>query len=396
MFERLPYLPADPILGLMSAFNADTTEHKVDLGAGVYKNESGETPIMQAVTQAQSIWAKQESTKSYAAPAGFTDFNEGIVELLLGEKHPALIAQRVASIQTTGGCAALSIAAGMLKRCKEDVKIWVSNPTWANHTPLLSGAGLELVEYPYYNFDTNEIDFDAMMSTLSNASQGDLVLLHGCCHNPSGADLNKQQWHEICQLLIKQGAIPFVDIAYQGLGDGLDKDAYGLRHLAQECPEMIIASSCSKNFGLYRERVGAIVVVAKHKDTASVCQGQLLNVVRQIYSMPPSHGAALVGIILKSADLTAVWQQELLNMRQRISDLRLTLTQHLATAGAGGRFDYIKKEKGMFSFLGISREQVHTLKQEHNIYMVDSSRINVAGLNKANMDYVVDSLLRVI
>ncbi len=396
MFEQLPALAADPILGLVAAYNADSNPEKVDLGAGVYKDENGHTPIMAAVSIAQARWADQEMTKVYSAPEGSEGFNQGMQRLLLGKDHSALRDKRVSSVQTPGGCGALRVAAGMLNRCRNGVKVWVSTPTWANHIPLLGSAGLSLHEYPYYDYQQHGIDFDGMMTALAKVDAGDLVLLHGCCHNPSGADLTREQWHAVADLLLEKGATPFVDMAYQGLGDGLDEDAYGLRYLAEKCPEVIIASSCSKNFGLYRERVGAIVVVAKDSQTADVCRGQLLNVAREIYSMPPSHGAALVDLILNDLSLTQQWQQELTDVRERIANLREEFVQQLVAAGAGDRFNYIKDEKGMFSFLGISQEQVARLKQENSIYMVGSSRINIAGLNKKNINYVVDSLLAVL
>lgn len=396
MFEQLPALSADPILGLVAAYQADPNTQKVDLGAGVYKDANGHTPIMTAVSKAQARWAELEATKVYAPPAGFAGFNTGMIDLLLGADHPAVRDGRVINVQTPGGCGALRIAAGMLNRCKKGITVWVSTPTWANHIPLLGSAGITLKEYPYYDREQKGIDFDAMMETLSTIQAGDLVLLHGCCHNPSGADLNPEQWRALATLLNDKGATPFVDIAYQGLGDGLDDDAYGLRYLAEHCPEVIVASSCSKNFGLYRERVGSVLVVATSPEVAEVCKGQLLNVAREIYSMPPSHGGALVDIILNDADLKQEWQLELTQVRERIATLRSQFVAGLNAAGAGNRFDYIEQEKGMFSFLGINPEQVEQLKQQSSIYMVGSSRINIAGLNENNMDYVVESLLKVL
>ena len=256
MFENLPALPADPILGLVTAYNADNNPLKVDLGAGVYKDELGHTPIMGAVQQAQRYWMEREGTKVYAPPAGFTGFNQGMISLLLGERHTAINDNRVISVQAPGGCGALRIIAGMLNRCRNGAKVWVSTPTWANHIPLLGSAGLNLVEYPYYDYQHHRIDFEQMLNTLKTVEQGDVVLLHGCCHNPSGADLNRDQWRAIASVLNERGAVPFVDIAYQGLGDSLEEDAWGLRYLAEQCPEVIVATSCSKVFGLYRERVG--------------------------------------------------------------------------------------------------------------------------------------------
>ncbi|MFT6389984.1 MAG: aspartate aminotransferase [Cellvibrionaceae bacterium] len=399
MFEQLHALSVDPILGLVAAYSADVNPHKVDLGAGVYKDESGHTPIMAAVVKAQALWAEQEGTKVYAPPAGFAGFNEGMMNLLLGKDHPALRDGRVVSVQTPGGCGALRIAAGMLSRCHENsrdnITVWVSTPTWANHIPLLGSAGLTLREYPYYDYNKHGIDFDGMMATLAHISAGDVVLLHGCCHNPSGADLTQEQWRTLANLVVEKGATPFIDVAYQGLGDGLDEDAYGLRYLAEHCPEVVVASSCSKNFGLYRERVGAAMVIANTPAIAEVCRGQLLNVAREIYSMPPSHGAAIVDLILHDDVWTKQWQDELKVVRERIAGLRESFVSSLTAAGTGDRFNYIQNEKGMFSFLGITPEQVGRLK-ENSIYMVGSSRINIAGLNSNNMDYVVESLLKVI
>ncbi|MEO0444224.1 MAG: amino acid aminotransferase, partial [Pseudomonadota bacterium] len=358
MFEQLKPLAADPILGLASAYQLDQNSQKVDLGAGVYKDERGNTPIMAAVAQAQRQWLEQETTKAYSAPAGPEGFNQGMLALLLGEGHDALKTHRATSVQTPGGCGALRIAAGMLNRCREHPRIWVSTPTWANHIPLLGSAGLELVEYPYYDSTLHGIHFDAMMSALAQVAAGDLVLLHGCCHNPSGADLTPDQWQSLAAVFNHRGARPFIDIAYQGLGEGLQADAWGLRYLADSCPELVVAVSCSKNFGLYRERVGAAMVIAETPVLADTCRGQLLNVAREIYSMPPSYGGALVDIVLNNDELAQQWRSELMDVRQRIVNLRTAFVEQLNGAGAGGQFDYIRAEKGMFSFLGIAPEQV--------------------------------------
>ncbi|MGB0734333.1 MAG: aromatic amino acid transaminase, partial [Pontibacterium sp.] len=347
MFESLPALGDDPILGLSMLYRADTNPLKVDLGAGVYKDSQGHTPIMAAVLTAQEIWAKEEETKAYAPQAGFEGFNSGMINLVLGNEHTVVKDQRVVSVQTPGGSGALRIAAGMLKRCDDKVRIWVSTPTWANHVPLLGSAGIELKPYRYYDPKSQSIDFDGMLEDLQQAKTGDLILLHGCCHNPCGADLNREQWQAVAKLLQETGATPFVDVAYQGLGDGLEEDAWGLRHIAEQCPEMVIAASCSKNFGLYRERVGATIVIAQDTKRTNICRGQLMNVAREIYSMPPSHGAALVDVILRDPSLTQVWQEELTTVRERINGLRQTFADKLKAAGAGDRFDYIVREKGM-------------------------------------------------
>lgn len=400
MFDVLHPLPADPILNLVVECNNDNNPNKVDLGAGVYKDEQGHTPIMAAVQAAQTQLQHQETSKTYVGPAGLEGFNQSMVSLLLGVAHPAVSDSRVVSVQTPGGCGALNIAGHLIHRCHSEQgvqgTVWVSTPTWANHIPLLASCGLSLQEYAYYDTNTHNINFEAMLESLSGLAAGDVVLLHGCCHNPSGADLTQAQWISIAQLLNDKGAIPFVDVAYQGLGDSLDEDAWGLRYLAEHCPEMIIVSSCSKNFGLYRERVGAVLVIAKDRQQAEISRGQLLSIARGIYSMPPNHGAALVDIIVNDALLRQQWETELTDMRERIIQLRIQLVSKLQAAGAGSRFDYIQAEKGMFSFLGITPEQVQRLKQEHSIYMVNSSRISVAGLSSQNMDYVVASLMQTL
>lgn len=396
LLSQLPALPADPLLGLSIAYRQDANPNKVDLGVGIYKDANGHTPVMAAISKAQTLWAAQEETKAYAPPAGFEGFNDAMLSLLLGQGHPVLKQQRAISIQTPGGCGALRVAAEMLKRCQEHLRIWVSIPTWANHVPLLGSAGLELVEYPYYNYTQHKIDFPAMLNSLGEVKSGDLVLLHGCCHNPSGADLTLEQWKALAALINEKGAVPFVDIAYQGLGEGLAEDAQGLRYLAEHCPEMVIATSCSKNFGLYRERVGAVIVVADNASSADICRSQLMNVAREIYSMPPSHGAALVDVILHDAKLSIEWQDELAQMRDRISRLRKTFTKSLSDAGFGDEFDFIQKEKGMFSFLGINKNQVQKLRDQYSIYMAGSSRINVAGLNDKNMEYVIQALKNIV
>ena len=400
MFDVLKALPADPILNLVVECKADDNPNKVDLGAGVYKDESGNTPIMAAVQAAQTQLQQEETTKTYVSPAGLVGFNQGMINLLLGDSHPAIKDQRVMGVQAPGGCGALNIAGHLIKRCNQDKQVpatvWISTPTWANHIPLLSSCGLQLREYPYYDGETHGINFDAMMEGLQAIKAGDVVLLHGCCHNPSGADLTQEQWRIVAALLNEKGAKPFVDVAYQGLGDGLEQDAWGMRYLAEHCSEMIIASSCSKNFGLYRERVGEVVVIAKNTTAANISHGQLLSIARGIYSMPPNHGAAVVDIILHNPALTQQWQAELTTMRERIASLRVSLVSQLQAAGAGSRFDYIQHEKGMFSFLGINPEQVLALKERHSIYMVNSSRISVAGLSDRNMGYVVESLMKVV
>lgn len=396
MFEGLHALPQDPILGLMQQFRNDTNPDKLDLGVGVYKDEQGHTPIMAAVHAAEQHLLTAETTKTYIGPAGSELFNQRSRALVFGSAHAAIKDNRITSAQTPGGCGALRMAAEFIRGCSQDSAVWVSTPTWANHIPLLGGAGVPLREYPYYDYDNKTVQFDAMMTTLEQAKKGDYLLLHGCCHNPSGADLNQTQWQEVAALCARKGIIPFVDMAYQGLGNGIDDDAYGVRLLADNVPEMLVATSCSKNFGLYRERTGTLFIVAGNAEQAANAGSQLLHKVRGHYSMPPSHGAAIVETILSDVTLTQQWQDELQLMRERIQWLRSSLVAKLEAAGIAQNFDFIRQQYGMFSFLGISPEQVARLKQDYSIYMVDSSRMNVAGLNTDRMDYFVTALCDVV
>ena len=390
MFEGLPPLPQDPILQLMQQFRDDTRPNKVDLGIGVYKDDAGKTPIMAAVHEAERRLLEGETTKSYVGPAGSAGFNSAMAGLILGANSPLIRDGRASVIQTPGGCGALRMAAEFLRLCNRNVTVWVSRPTWANHLPLLGGAGLTIREYSYLNSTTLEVDFAAMMTSLEAASAGDVVLLHGCCHNPSGADLSLAQWQEVTGLIQRKGLLPFVDMAYQGLGDGLVADAAGLRHLANTVPEMIIAASCSKNFGLYRERTGALALISGTATVNAAATSQLLSVVRSHYSMPPAHGASIVETILGDATLRTQWQEELDGMCKRILRLRHAFADALAPAGD---FSFIARQRGMFSFLGISPEQVVHLRKEHGIYMLDSSRVNIAGLNDRILPQVADALL---
>lgn len=396
MFNVLPLLPADPILGLSQAYAKDTNPLKVDLGVGVYKNDQGQTPILQAVIQAEKILIQNQTTKAYTPPAGVPGANEAATRLIFGAELLSKIQSRVRSIQTPGGCGALRVAAELIQRAKKGACLWVSTPTWANHVPLLGNAGLTLKEYPYYDYKNHAIDFAAMKNTLQSVPAGDMVLLHACCHNPSGADLTKSQWNELVELFAERNLIPFIDMAYQGFGEGLDEDAYGIRLMSSRLPEVIVAVSYSKNFGLYRERAGSLSIVFADEKQADAGLSQLLSVTRALYSMPPSHGAALIDIILHSDELTKIWSDELSSMRQRIANLRSDLVERLNQLQSKQNFGFIANEKGMFSFLGLSVEQVHQLKNQYSIYMTDTSRISVAGLTIKNLDYVAKAIVSVL
>ena len=396
MFEALPLLPNDPILGLSIAYANDTNPNKVDLGVGVYKNDADVTPIMKAVAEAEKLRIARDITKAYTPPAGVPGANEVATRLVFGAGHPAVEAGRVRTVQAPGGCGALRVAAELIQRAKPGANLWVSTPTWANHIPLLGSAGLKLREYPYYDYATHSIDFTAMMATINEIPRGDLVLLHACCHNPSGADLTREQWDKVADVLVERGIIPFVDMAYQGFGEGLEEDAYGLRMLANRVPEMIVANSFSKNFGLYRERAASLSLVFADTKQADAGFSQVLNVARAIYSMPPAHGSTIVDIILHSDELTQLWQNELTQMRERIASLRSNLVESLNGLQQARDFSFIAQERGMFSFLGLTVEQVRKLKNDYSIYMTDTSRISVAGLTNEKMDYVAKAIVSVL
>ena len=386
MFSELKPLPTDPILGLMAAYKQDTNPNKIDLGVGVYKDEQGNTPVLRAVKKAEAFRLENETTKSYIGLAGNLDFCQKMETLLLGE-HSTLLANRVRTAQAPGGTGALRVAAEFIKRCNTDATVWVTTPTWANHISLFEAAGLTVKEYPYYDYENKGLLFDEMIDSLKQVPKGDVVLLHACCHNPSGMDLNEDQWRIVAELAKEVGFTPLIDIAYQGFGASLDEDAKGLRLLADAVDELIICSSCSKNFGLYRERIGACSIIAKDSANADISNSVLLSVVRSIYSMPPAHGADIVNTILGSTELTQEWHDELDEMRNRINGLRTLIKDSLAAQGVAQDFSFIDKQNGMFSFLGINKEQIERLQKEYAIYIVGSSRVNVAGVSQANIEY---------
>ena len=396
MFDAIEARPADPILGLSAAYKKDKNPNKVDLGVGVYKDESGNCPVMSAVKKAESLKLTEEDSKAYIAQAGPESYIKHTRELLLGNAHPVLREGRVSCVLAPGGSGSLRLAAEFVNNNAPGSSIYVSDPSWANHVPLLSSAGLNLELYPYYDYASHSLDFDAMMASLQQAKKGDMVLLHGCCHNPCGADLNHDQWQTVTELALENGFTPFLDIAYQGLGDGLDEDAYGLRLMAEKLPELIICSSYSKNFGLYRDRVGSVTIIAENSESCVAVGSQVVATAREIYSVPPAHGAFLVATILDDPELTREWNDELTEMRDRINGLRRMLVQKLQETGVDKDFSFIQNEKGLFSFLGLSKEQVESLINDYSIYLVNSSRVNVAGINNANIDYLADSIVKVL
>ncbi len=396
MFEKLQLLAPDAIIGIMALFREDQDPRKVDLSVGVYQDESGNTPVMECVKRAEKQIVENQTTKSYVGIAGNADFNRGMEKLLFGADHPVLAAGRVATVQSPGGSGGLCVAAHLLHRANPDVRVWLSDPSWPNHLPLLSLAGLQLESYPYYDRDAHAIDFDAMMACFEKLDAGEIVLIHGCCHNPCGADLSQTQWQALADLCERRGVIPFIDLAYQGLAESLEADAYGVRLMAERLPEVVVVSSCSKNLGLYRERTGAVCIVSSNAEQSKATATNLANVARGIYSMPPDHGAAIAGRVLNDEALHALWVEELGAVRARINGLRELIVAKLAERGAPRDFSFIANERGMFSFLGISKEQVVRLREEFHVYMVESSRINLAGINQTNVDYVADSIVAVL
>jgi len=395
MFEQLTLLPADPILGLMALFRQDANPRKVDLGVGIYKNEQGETPVLASVRTAEQQVLARQTSKAYVGPAGNLLFNQSLSELLLGSSV-ALTDGRFAAVQTPGGCGALRVAAELIKAARPSAAIWVSDPTWGNHIPLLGNAGLAIHTYPYFNPADSSVNFTAMMDALAQVPAGDLVLLHGCCHNPSGADLNPAQWRQIAELALTKGFTPFVDMAYQGFGEGVEVDAYGLRYLAEHLPEVVVAASCSKNFGVYRERVGLVGLLAANGGTAKAAMSHMQTIVRGIYSMPPDHGAAVVAEVLTDPALRARWAVEVTEMRDRINGLRADFSTTMESRLREDRFKFVQRQRGMFSFLGLSEAEVLRLRGEYGIYMLNSSRASIAGLNRQNLEYVCDAVAAVV
>lgn len=396
MFGHLDRLPADPILGVMSAYRADEDPRKVDLGVGVYCDDRGVTPILPSVRQAEQAVLARQTTKTYVAPVGDVRFNQAMEKLVFGEGHAAAAAGRICTVQTPGGSGALRVAAELIRIAAPSAAIHVSTPTWANHTPLLTGAGLKLQNYPYFDPATGGVQFDAMVATLETLSAGSIVLLHASCHNPTGADLSEAQWRQLLELFKRRGLSAFIDMAYQGLGSGLAEDAFGVRLFAAELPELIVAVSCSKNFGLYRERVGALHIVNESASAASSVITQMVRIVRTLYSMPPDHGAAIVHEILATDSLRQMWMAEADAMRTRITSLREAFVTKLAQTCPARDFGFISKQRGMFSRLPVTVEQARELRGKHHIYLLDDGRINIAGLRHENLDYVAQAVAKVL
>jgi len=389
LFESLQAAPADAILGLITEHKNDPRPEKIDLGVGVFRTAEGETPVLDVVKQAEQRIIDTQDSKAYIGTAGDPAFNAAMQALTFGDAGDK---DRIATIQAPGGSGSLRVAASLLLRANPDVKVWVSDPTWANHIPLLGGAGIRLEKYPYYDTEKHVIRIDAMLDGLRKADEGDVVLLHACCHNPSGMDPSEDEWRAIAEVVEERNLLPFVDIAYQGFAQSLADDAFIVRHLADRVPEMIVASSCSKNFGLYRDRVGTLSLLAANKASKDIVYSQVNNVVRTIYSVPPDHGAVVVATILNDPDLKVAWRVELAEMRTRLREMRVLLNDALIEKAPGHDFSHLVRAKGMFCFLGITEDQVNRLKRDYGVYMVGSSRINTAGITARNVNYLADAI----
>ncbi len=389
MFEHLEAAPADAILGLITEHKNDPRPEKIDLGVGVFRTAEGETPVLDVVKQAEQRIVDTQQSKAYIGTAGDPQFNALMQELSFGESADT---ERLWTIQAPGGSGSLRVAAGLILRARPEARVWVSDPTWANHIPLLGGAGLKLEPYPYYDTDKHVIRVEAMLDALHKIPKGDLVLLHACCHNPSGVDPDEDEWRAIADVIVERDLVPFVDMAYQGFAHSLSEDAFIVRHLAACAPEMIVANSCSKNFGLYRDRVGSLSLLSKTKKGRDITYSQVNNVVRTIYSVPPDHGAVVVATILADPELRAAWRVELAEMRGRLREMRTLLNDALKEKAPDHDFSHLVRARGMFCFLGIPEQQVNRLKKEYGVYMVGSSRINTAGITAHNVNYLAAAI----
>ncbi len=390
MLTNLTPQPADKILQLMQMFREDPRTDKIDLGVGIYKDASGNTPVMRAIKAAEKRLWEVETTKKYTALAGDPAYGDAMVDLVLGDAVPR---DRVAAAATPGGTGAIRQGVELIKMANPDATIWLSNPTWPNHPSIIKYVGMKMAEYRYFDDATRGVDFDGMMADLAGVKAGDVVLLHGCCHNPTGANLNMTQWAEVVESLQKTGAVPFIDIAYQGFGDGLDVDAAGVRLVASSLPETIIAASCSKNFGIYRERTGILMTVSQDAGNKPLAQSTLAYLNRQNYSFPPDHGARLVTMILQDKVLRDDWMEELENVRLGMLALRTQLAGELQRLSGSDRFGFLAQHRGMFSRLGATPEQVERLRAEHGIYMIGDSRMNIAGLNEATIPMLAKAII---
>jgi aspartate aminotransferase len=393
-FNDIQRVPGDPILGLIDAYAADPNPNKFDLGVGVYKDALGLTPILRSVKLAEQRLLDTQTTKTYIGGHGEPRFGALISELVLGKDSPLLASKRVGATQTPGGTGALRLCADFIADCLPGRGIWLSDPTWPIHETIFAKAGLMVSHYPYVGSD-NRLNVEAMLTTLNQVPRGDVVLLHACCHNPTGFDLSHDDWRQVLDIVRSRDLLPLIDFAYQGFGDGLEQDAWAVRLFAEALPELLITSSCSKNFGLYRERTGALLVCASTADKLLDVRSQLSSIARNLWSNPPDHGAAIVAEILGDPELKSLWADEVEEMRARIAQLRAGLVEALTPLGLGERFAHIGVQRGMFSYTGLNDDQVARLRHEHSVYLVSAGRANIAGIDASRLDLLAQAIAAV-
>ena len=396
IFAAVELAPRDPIMGLTEAYNLDTRPNKVNLGAGVYTNEAGKVPLLAAVREAEKQRIEAALPRGYLPIEGIAAYNRSVQEMLFGADSPLLSGGRVATFGALGGTGALKVGADFLRRINPQAGLWISDPSWENHRALFEAAGFKVQTYPYYNAATKGVRFDEMIAALAALPAGEIVLLHACCHNPTGVDIQPEQWQQVVAALKKSGAVPFLDIAYQGFGDGIEPDAVAVRTFAASGMNFFVASSFSKSFSLYGERVGALSIITSDKDETARVVSQVKRVIRTNYSTPPTHGEAIVATVLADAKLRAQWEEELAGMRDRIRAMRAGLVERLKANGVTSDLDYVVRQRGMFSYSGLSAAQVERLRTEFGVYAVSSGRICVASLNKGNLDTVAKAMAAVM
>ncbi|MFQ6024581.1 MAG: amino acid aminotransferase [Acidiferrobacterales bacterium] len=392
MFENISPAPADTILGLTEAFEKDSNPAKINLGAGVYQDDEGQTPILKSVKAAEAIILERANTKSYLPISGLPDYDHLVQQLLFGEGNAVIGSGRANTVHTPGGTGALRVGADFLKAFLPDAKVWISDPTWPNHRGIFEAAGFAVGEYPYYDATTKALDFESLRDRLARIAEGDVVVLHVCCHNPTGFDPTPEQWKEISAIARERKWIPFLDFAYQGFGSGLDEDRRAVQHLLDGVTEFLIANSFSKNFALYQDRTGSLTMVGASTNAGDAALSQIKRIIRVNYSNPPAHGGHIVRTILKDPALRAEWEGELKQMRDRVKSMRSALVDGLQKRDVSQDFSFISLQNGIFSFSGLADEQVKFLRVEKSIYMVKGGRINVAGITTKNIDYLCDSI----
>jgi len=396
LFSAIEMAPRDPILGITEAFNADQNPAKVNLGVGVYYDDNGKVPLLECVKKAEAILIEKYAPRTYLPIEGLAAYDKAVQELVFGADSAVVKEKRAITAQAIGGTGALKLGADFLQRFSPDSEVWISDPSWENHRALFESAGFKVNAYPYYDATTRGVNFDGMFATLKAMPAGSIVLLHACCHNPTGADLTDDQWTQIINVVTERGLIPFLDMAYQGFGDGIEADGQVVRRFAEAGGALFVSNSFSKSFSLYGERVGALSIVASSADEAARIMSQLKRVIRTNYSNPPSHGGQVVATVLATPELRQLWEEELAGMRVRIREMRKAFVEKLKAQAPTHQFDFVMQQRGMFSYSGLTKEQVQQLRENNSIYAVDTGRICVAALNNKNIDQVIASIAKVL